>query len=144
VNNVIELISPPDNFKIEVENLPTVYVEKTRIEQVIQNLLTNAIKYMDKPHGEISIGCIAENGLWKISVRDNGPGIEKKYFNKIFQIFQTLNARDDFESTGVGLSLVKKIIEMYGGEIKVKSQMGEGTTFIFTLPRNTNGIGEQV
>ena len=115
--------------------LPSVIFEKTRIEQVFQNLLSNAIKYMDKPKGNIKIGTTSNNGFWNIFIEDNGPGIEKKYFDKIFQIFQTLNARDNFESTGVGLSLVKKIIEMYGGKIWVESKLNKGSTFYFSLPK---------
>ena len=66
---------------------------------------------------------------------DNGPGIEEKYFNKIFQMFQTLSPRDESENTGIGLALVKKIIEMYGGRIWVESEVGQGSTFFFTLPK---------
>ena len=109
--------------------------EKTRIEQVFQNLLSNAIKYMDKPEGKINIGTSIKNGSLNIFVEDNGPGIEEKYYDKIFQIFQTLNARDNFESTGVGLSLVKKIIEMYGGKLWVESELNKGSTFYFSLPK---------
>ncbi len=136
VHNVIDSIVPPENIAIEVQGeLPTVWFEKTRIIQVFQNLISNAVKYMDKPKGEIKIGCAAENGSWKFNVSDNGPGIAEEYFDKIFQIFQTLQARDVFESTGVGLSVVKKIIEMYGGKIWVESIVGSGTTFFITVPR---------
>ena len=89
--------------------------EPTRIQQIFQNLLSNAIKYMDKPRGEIRIACSAEGEQWKFSVSDNGPGIESRHFERIFQLFQTLAPRDRIESTGVGLALVKKIVEMYGG-----------------------------
>jgi PAS domain S-box-containing protein len=133
---VIDMIAPPKNIEIKIENeLPTILCEKTRIQQVFQNLLSNSVKYMDKPKGEIKIGCIEDNGFWKLNVADNGPGIEEKYFAKIFQIFQTLSPRDEFESTGVGLSVVKKIIEMYDGKIWVESKVGYGSTFFFTLPK---------
>lgn len=138
---IIDLLSPPSSIEIKVTNrLPTVVFEKTRIEQVFQNLLSNAIKYMDKPCGHIAVGCLAENGCWKFSVADDGPGIEEKHFGKIFQIFQTLAPRDQVESTGIGLTLVKKIVEMYGGSIWVESQVGKGSTFYFTLPREKTGI----
>ena len=134
VTKVIDMIAPSDNITIEIEDkLPTILCEMTRIEQVFQNLLDNAIKYMDKPKGEIKIGCADEDVHWKLSVTDNGPGIEEKYFPKIFQIFQTLRARDEYESTGVGLSVVKKIIELHGGQISVKSKVGNGCTFFFTI-----------
>ncbi len=135
VPEVIDTIVPPENIEITVEDkLPVVEFEETRIIQMFQNLLSNAVKYMDKPQGRITIGCVQENGFWKFSVSDNGPGIEERYFEKIFQIFQTLSPRDEVESTGVGLSVVKKIVEMYGGKIWVESKPGEGSTFFFTLP----------
>ena len=93
------------------------------------------MKYMDKPKGRIKVGCIEENGFWKFSVADNGRGIEKKHYEKIFQLFQTLSPRDKFESTGIGLTVTKKIVELYNGKIWVKSKVGEGSTFFFTLPK---------
>jgi signal transduction histidine kinase len=95
---------------------------------------------MDKPQGQIQIGCAEENGFWKFSVTDNGPGIEEKHFEKIFQMFQTLSSRDDFESTGVGLTVVKKIVESHGGRIWLESKVGEGSTFFFTLPKQEMGV----
>jgi light-regulated signal transduction histidine kinase (bacteriophytochrome) len=136
VHDVIHSLLPPGNISITVAGtLPMVMTEPTRIQQVFQNLISNAIKYMDKPNGKISISCVAEGKFWKFSVADNGPGIRQQHFEKIFQLFQTLAPRDRIESTGVGLALVKKIVEMYGGEIWVESVVGEGSTFVFTLPR---------
>lgn len=136
-HEVIDLLAPPPNISIVIDNpLPTVVAERTRLQQLFQNLLSNAIKYMDKPEGVIRIGCVAAGDKWKLSVSDNGPGIEERHFEKIFQLFQTLAPRDRVESTGVGLALVKKIVEMYGGEVWVKSKVGEGSTFFFTLPRS--------
>jgi ligand-binding sensor domain-containing protein/signal transduction histidine kinase len=127
-------IAPPDNIKITIENeLPVVLADRVRIEQVFQNLISNAIKFMDKPKGKIKIGCVDEGTHWRFSVADNGPGIDEKYHDKIFQIFQTLESRDERESTGVGLSVVKKLIELYGGKIWVESKLGKGSTFFFTL-----------
>jgi light-regulated signal transduction histidine kinase (bacteriophytochrome) len=74
--------------------------------------------------------------LCKFSVTDNGPGIEGKHFERIFRIFQTLSPRDEFESTGIGLTVVKKILELHGGKIWVESKVGEGTTFFFILPKS--------
>ena len=136
VREVIDLLAPPQNITVSIENsLPTVMVEPTRIQQVFQNLLSNAIKYMDKPEGEIRIACVAEGRQWKFSITDNGPGIDQQHFEKIFQLFQTLAPRDRVESTGVGLALAKKIVEMYGGRIWLESTVGQGSTFFFTLPR---------
>jgi len=136
VPEIIDMIAVPENITVTVEGeLPVVEFEKTRITQVFQNLLSNAVKYMDKPQGKVEIGCVEEDGFWKFSVADNGPGIEEKHFNKIFQIFQTLSPHDGYESTGVGLTLVKKIIELYGGRIWVDSKVGLGSVFLFTLPK---------
>jgi signal transduction histidine kinase len=101
---------------------------------------------MDKPQGTIKITCGDEDDYWRFSISDNGPGIEERYFEKIFQMFQTLAARDEFESTGVGLTVVKKIVEMYGGKIWVESKVGQGSTFSFTLPKQqteTDNAGRQ-
>ncbi len=102
--------------------------------------ILNATKYIDKPQGQIRIGCVEVDGFWKFSIADNGLGIEEKYFEKIFQMFQTLSACDEFESTGVGLSVVKKIVEMYGGKLWVESTMGEGSVFLFVLPSQEMGV----
>ncbi len=141
VTEVIDMISLSENVTIKVENeLPTITCEQTRIMQVFQNLLSNAVKYMDKPQGLIKLGCSEEKGFWKFRIVDNGPGIEEKFFGKIFQMFQTLSPRDEFESTGVGLTVVKKIVEMYGGKIWVESKFGEGSRFFFTLPKQETGV----
>jgi PAS domain S-box-containing protein len=136
VPGIIDAIAPPENIAITVEGeLPVVKCGQTRIMQVFQNLLSNAVKYTDTPKGKIKVGCVEEEGFWKFSIADNGPGIEEKDFERIFQMFQTLSPRDEFESTGVGLTVVKKIVEMYGGKIWVESKRGQGSTFFFTLPK---------
>jgi light-regulated signal transduction histidine kinase (bacteriophytochrome) len=141
VSEVIDMIAPPENITITVENeLPTIECERTRIMQVFQNLIGNAVKYMDKPQGWVKVSCVEENAFWKFSVADNGTGIEEKYFEKIFKIFQTLSSRDEFESTGIGLSLVKKIVEMHDGKVWVESKPGKGSTFFFTLPKQETGV----
>jgi PAS domain S-box-containing protein len=141
MSEIIDTLAPPANITITVETeLPTIESEPTRIGQVFQNLMSNAIKYMDKPQGQIKVSCVEEDGFWKFGVADNGPGIEEKHFEKIFQIFQTLAPRDDFESTGIGLTITKKIVELYGGKIWVQSKVGEGSTFFFTLPKQEMGV----
>jgi signal transduction histidine kinase len=133
---IVENLGVPEHISIQIASgLPTVEADTTRITQVFQNLLSNAIKYMDKPQGNITVGCVEEGGFWKFSVSDNGPGIERKHFDRIFKLFQTLAPRDDRESTGVGLTIAKKIVEMYGGKIWVESEIGKGSTFFFTIPR---------
>jgi signal transduction histidine kinase len=136
VTEVIELLEPIENIQIDITNeLPIVYCEETRIEQVFQNLLSNAIKFIDKPQGKITIACTEKNGYWQISVKDNGCGIEKEHFERIFKIFQKLSDNKNSDSTGIGLAIVKKIVEMYGGEVWVESELGVGTTFFFTLKK---------
>lgn len=137
VPNVVDGLAVPERIRVAVESeLPVVTCERTRISQVFQNLVSNAVKYMDKPVGEIRIGCVEDGEFWRFHVADNGPGIEEKHFERIFKLFQTLAPRDEFESTGVGLALVKRIVEMYGGRVWVESQVGSGSTFFFTYPRN--------
>ncbi len=133
---IIDILAPPENMKITVDTeLPVIKCEETRITQVFQNLLSNAVKYMDKPNGQIKVACAEEGEFWKFSVADNGSGIEKQHWERIFKIFQTLAPRDEFESTGIGLTVVKKIVELYGGNIWLESEPGKGTTFFFTFPK---------
>ncbi len=135
VPEIIELLAPPEHIKVKIQKpLPMIIGERTRLQQVFQNLLSNAVKFMDKPEGIIEVGCERENGHWIFSVGDNGPGIEERHFGKVFQIFQTLSPRDDFESTGIGLTIVKKIVETYGGKVWLESKVGTGTKFYFTWP----------
>lgn len=141
VPEVIDMVCPPENITVTIENqLPVITCEQTRIMQVFQNLISNAIKYIDKPEGWVKIGCHEKDGQWVFSVADNGPGIEDKYFDKIFQIFQTLSSRDEFESTGVGLTVTKKIVELYGGRIWVESNLGQGSTFFFSFPKQESEV----
>jgi two-component system sensor kinase FixL len=140
---IIGEMTIPENFEINVEQkLPAVQCEKLRLKQVFQNLISNAVKYTDKSKGKISIGCTEEDGFWNFSVADNGCGVKEQYYEKIFEIFQTLAPRDKTESTGIGLTIVKKIVEMYGGKVWVTSTLGQGSTFFFTLPqkRETNYV----
>jgi len=139
IPQVIDMLAPPENIEITVEDqLPVIVCEETCIIQVFQNLLSNAIKYMDKPQGRIKVACAENNNFWEFRVEDNGPGIEEKNFEKIFQIFQTLAPRDKVESTGVGLAVVKKIVEMNRGRVWVESEVGKGSTFFFRIPKRRN------
>lgn len=138
VSDMIVGIGPSDNIDISIKNtLPVLMCEKTQVAQIFQNLVSNAIKYMDKPEGHIEIDCIEEDDFWRFRVADNGPGIEEKYFKKIFKIFQTLAPRDGTESTGIGLSIVKKLVELNKGKVWVESTLGRGATFFFTLPKSS-------
>lgn len=144
VADIVQMLAPPAEVSVTVEGpLPTVFGGRTRLQQVFQNLISNAIKHLDKPVGRIRVACADQGEAWQFSVADNGPGIEARHFERIFQLFQVLTPRDQKESTGVGLALVKKIVELYGGRVWLESCFGEGSTFFFTLPKaglpNTEG-----
>lgn len=121
---------------ITTKNLPVIYQLKSPVLQVFQNLISNAIKYNKEgvpPLIEVSASDTGD--FWTFSVQDNGIGIEEEYFDKIFVIFQRLHGRDQYSGTGIGLALVKKIIETMGGKIRVQSEPGRGSLFSFTMPK---------
>lgn len=133
---ILSELVPPANVEVIIENqLPLIICERDIIEQLFKCLLDNAVKFMDKPKGYIRIGCREQDDFWQFRIEDNGRGIESKYFDKIFKIFQKLTRSDEFESTGIGLAIAKKIVEIYGGRIWVKSDIGTGSTFFFTFPK---------
>ena len=135
VSQAISQITVPEDVEITVENeLPVLVCEKAHIVQVFQCLLSNAVKHGPRHDGQIRVGCVRKGSSWQFSVADNGPGIDKKYFEKIFRIFQTLSSGEKTASTGIGLSIVKKIVELNAGNVWVESKAGAGSTFFFTLP----------
>lgn len=137
LEDVIDNLEIPEGFNITIPDvLPIVIYSKVQLTQVFQNLISNAIKYHHQSSGEVSISLNENPSEYVFSVQDNGPGIEEIYHTKIFGIFQTLHSKDEFESTGIGLSIVKKIIEEHGGTIKVESELGKGAKFSFTVPKN--------
>jgi signal transduction histidine kinase len=137
VPEVIDMLAPPAHISVEIEGrLPTVVAERTRIEQVFANLLSNAIKYNDKPQGRVSVGCADEGDEWRFSVSDNGPGIRAEDHGRIFGLFQTGQPREEVDSTGIGLSVVKRVVTMFGGRVWLDSAPGQGATFHFTWPKN--------
>jgi light-regulated signal transduction histidine kinase (bacteriophytochrome) len=115
--------------------LPQIFTERLPLQQVLSNLVSNAIKYHDKSDGRISVSFREYTDYYEFSVADNGPGIAKHYHDKIFVIFQTLQERDSFESTGVGLAIVKKILDDRKQTIDIISETGKGSTFTFTWPK---------
>ncbi|PSR17132.1 PAS domain-containing sensor histidine kinase [filamentous cyanobacterium CCP3] len=135
LTNVVDSLAPPKSFVVDVPtDLPTLYSHKTALGQVFANLINNAIKHHHRDRGTVRVSW-RHQGKWiEFAVDDDGPGIAPQYHDKIFTIFQTLKARDDFESTGVGLAVVKKIIEAEKGRVWLTSTVGEGTTFYFTWP----------
>ena len=134
VDDILEMMLLPPNISIVKESdLPSINGDKHRLQQLFQNLIDNAIKYNDKEEGLIEIGVEDENDFWKFYVKDNGKGIEKAYFVKIFETFQKLENNPD--SSGIGLSIVNKIVKLYGGKVWVESEVSVGTTFFFTLKK---------
>lgn len=134
VNDILEIIHIPENFQVHVKSkMPTIKGDSYKLIQLFQNLIGNAVKYIEKEKGVVEIDCKSKKDFWEFSVSDNGKGIEEKYYKKIFKVFQVLEKSE--ESTGVGLSIVQKIINFYGGKIWVKSEIKKGSTFYFTLPK---------
>lgn len=134
VGDVLKFLYVPDHVKIKIsENFPTVMGDTHRLQQLFQNLIGNAIKYNDKEQGEIEVGFKTLDTHYEFFVKDNGKGIEEKYFKKIFNVFQKLENTKD--SSGIGLSIVEKIISAYSGKIWLVSEVGKGTTFYFTLKK---------
>jgi PAS domain S-box-containing protein len=133
---VVQDLAPPAQVRVRIApRLPVVQGDPLRLRQLFQNLIGNAIKHANKPQVDIQV-CWADVGsLWQFSVTDNGPGIEQRHFERIFMIFQTLASKDKTDSTGVGLALVKRIVERAGGRVWVESRPGEGSTFHFTWPK---------
>ena len=119
---------------IEVDDMPTLNLYKVEIHALFQNLISNAIKFQKKnKRPEIKIRAEEIDSVWNFSISDNGIGIEPKYFERIFEIFQSLNPRSAYEGTGIGLAYCKKIVQLHSGKIWVESTLGKGTSFYFTL-----------
>jgi signal transduction histidine kinase len=135
LTDMMQTLAVPLSFRVIIQqNLPVIKTERIALEQVFSNLISNAIKYNNSTDPVIEIGYKNGNNFYEFFVADNGPGIEKEFFDKIFIIFQTLQSRDKIESTGVGLAIVKKIIDEKGGKVWVDSEKGLGAKFSFTWP----------
>ncbi|MGG7666739.1 sensor histidine kinase [Dyadobacter sp. BHUBP1] len=126
----------PLSFRIEGDPGTEIEAEKIALTQILQNLISNGIKYNDKAEIRITIGWKDLGNQFEFYVSDNGPGISPEFHERIFVIFQTLQARDEVESTGVGLAIVKKILDEKHSKIRIETVMGEETTFLFTWPKN--------
>lgn len=137
LREIIDSLELPSGFEVELPfYLPTIQTNRVQLQQVFTNLISNAVKYHHEPErGLIRIGCVEGPRFYTFSVADNGPGIAAEYHERIFVIFQTLTERDTLESTGVGLAIVKKMVERQGGAIHVESAEGKGASFIFTWPK---------
>ena len=120
---------------IKIGKLPMVNAEPSQMTQLFQNMVANAIKFKGKKSPEISISVVDKDPFWEFAIEDNGIGIKSEYFDKIFGIFERLHSREEYEGTGIGLAVCKKIVERHNGTIHVESKFGHGTTFYFTIPK---------
>ena len=137
ITGILDIIHIPEHITVTYFDLPVVKGDKFRLQQLFQNLISNAISYNDKEKGRVEIGVNEKDKFWEFYVKDNGKGIEEVYFEKIFKTFEKLENKMD--STGIGLSIVEKIVDLYGGKIWLTSQLNLGTTFYFTLKKSYDG-----
>jgi light-regulated signal transduction histidine kinase (bacteriophytochrome) len=121
------------------DRLPSVLADESQLVQLFQNLVGNAIKYQGPGTPRIHVSSAKEGATkWLFAVKDNGLGIEEKYFDKIFGMFQRLHRREEFDGTGIGLAICKKIVERHGGSLSVESALGHGSTFRFALTESSH------
>jgi light-regulated signal transduction histidine kinase (bacteriophytochrome) len=131
----IASMSIPAGIDARIEgHLPSVHYDATQLEQVLQNLVANGVDHMGRTDGEIVLSSERGSDEWVIAVRDTGTGIPERHLERIFRLFQTLHSKDDVQSTGIGLSIVKRIVEDAGGRVWVESTPGEGSVFRFSIP----------
>ncbi|MBN1794276.1 MAG: HAMP domain-containing protein [Candidatus Omnitrophica bacterium] len=142
VKSTLEFAITEKQVLLTVGRLPKVVCDRVRIAEVFTNLISNAVKFMDKPSPAVEVGCTDKEGFFEFFVKDNGIGIPEDAKEKVFQIFQRLHGREKYEGTGAGLTIVKKIVESHGGRIWVESRLGEGSVFYFTLPKSLKESGE--
>ncbi len=134
VEDNLGLAMKESKARLTRDPLPRVFADESQILMLLQNLVYNALKYKGEDPPRIHVSCRREDGDHLFSVEDNGMGIDPRFHDRIFQIFQRLHARDEYSGTGIGLALCKRIVENHGGRIWVKSAEGEGSTFYFTMP----------
>ncbi len=143
VRSCITLIHIPENVRVTIKNkLPTIETDRFRMQQLFQNLISNAVNYNDKNHGFVEISSVENERDYIFSIQDNGQGIDAKYQTKIFDLFQSFSNRE--KSTGIGLSIVKRIIANHHGEIWLESTLGIGTTFFIKLPKDHDYIKPKI
>jgi light-regulated signal transduction histidine kinase (bacteriophytochrome) len=134
---IIDSLSPPDGFTIDVTaNMPTLYTDRLHLYQVFSNLISNSIKHRKDEQGHTAVTVQERGEYYEFTVADNGPGIAPEYHDRIFMMFQTLAVHDYGSNTGIGLALVKKIVQEHGGSITLESAEGNGATFRFTWPKH--------
>jgi signal transduction histidine kinase len=136
IRNIIEVLGPPPHITVRIQgDMPVIVTATAQLEQVLRNLINNAIKHHDKSKGEVVIAGNCNGRMVEFSVRDDGPGISPEYHEKIFKLFQTLRRRDEVEGSGMGLAVVKKLVEQQNSRVTVRSQGdGNGAAFHFQWP----------
>ena len=139
----LEISIKENNVVITIDPLPDLVVDRTQIMQLFQNLISNAIKYRGDKSPKIQIEVQDKYSEWLFSFKDNGIGLEPKYADKIFVIFQRLHGKGEYSGTGIGLSIAKRIVERHGGQIWVESEPGKGSTFKFTIPKHKSDEVDQ-
>ncbi|WP_337997080.1 ATP-binding protein [Oleispirillum naphthae] len=133
--DLFDLLAPPVGFRLELgEDLPVFSTLVTPLTLVLRNLIGNAIKHRVRDEGTIAVSARHESGVYVFTVADDGPGIPPEYHERVFGLFQTLRPRDEVEGSGMGLALVRKIVELYGGTVRLDSDGESGSRFIFTWP----------
>jgi light-regulated signal transduction histidine kinase (bacteriophytochrome) len=120
--------------------MPTVKADAGQLARLFQNLISNGLKFCKDRTPRVHIGAVREDGEWRFSVKDNGIGIEPQYADRVFVIFQRLHTRTEYEGTGIGLAVCKRIVDRHGGRIWFDSTPGEGTTFHFTIPDDAGEV----
>jgi signal transduction histidine kinase len=135
VRNVFDLLAPPPEFRLQADGLPLLETQRVPLETVMRNLLGNAIKHHQRADGCIVVTAEERENMVEFRVSDDGPGIAPAFHERIFELFQTLQPRDQLEGSGMGLAIVKKTVESMGGTITVESEAGSGATFCFTWPK---------
>lgn len=145
INEVTRMLQPPTNISVIIsDNLPLLHINKTLLIQVLENLLSNAINHMDKTGGKIIVDAIRKQNECVFFIMDTGPGIAARYHEKIFEMFQTLHPDKKSENTGIGLAIVKKIVNNFGGRVWVESEPGKGSSFYFSFPNSMIKEHEQL
>jgi hypothetical protein len=143
MENIQGLLSPPEGFTVDASSsLAGIEVFRMPLQQILINLISNAIKHHDKKAGRIEVSVEDLGADWRFSVKDDGPGIPAQYHEQIFKMFQTLKPRDQVEGSGMGLAMVRKHVDVAGGELKLESAVGQGCTFSFTWPKDNGSTNK--
>ncbi len=145
LDNIVSKLHPGENIQVTLpKKMPIIQASELHLEQIFSNLLSNAFKFNKTPKPQITVECLDKDNVWEFAVRDNGIGIDPKYFDKIFGIFQRLHTQEEYEGTGIGLAIVKKAIEEQGGTVWIESTPNKGSVFSFALPKkNIEQFGKQ-